>query len=130
MKCSICGKEYNGFGNNSAPLQRGYCCDECNHDIVVPLRIYLSGIVPNQLLTLTENGEIKFSEPMEEAKLERLQKEVDGYIEIYPKRNDKFLFIVDEEGLLKHKFINELAMELFGIKAVGNVVVCPKNLMK
>lgn len=29
-KCSICGKEYEGYGNNALPLAEGLCCDECN----------------------------------------------------------------------------------------------------
>lgn len=39
--CSICGKEYVGYGNNAQPVNDGRCCDECNLKIVVPYRIYL-----------------------------------------------------------------------------------------
>lgn len=37
--CPICGKEYEGFGNNAYPVYEGRCCDECNNNIVVPMRI-------------------------------------------------------------------------------------------
>lgn len=37
--CSICGKEYEGWGNNARPVNDGECCDECNALIVVPRRI-------------------------------------------------------------------------------------------
>lgn len=129
MKCSICGKEYEGYGNNPAPLKRGNCCDECNYKIVLPLRLYFNEMNSKQLLTLTPEGTMKISEKMDKAPLKLLQKEVGGYIEIYPKEHPHFLFLVDEEGLLKRREVNKLGYEILGIKAVGNIVVCPKNLM-
>lgn len=41
FKCSLCGKECEGFGNNPEPLKRfrERCCDECNSNKVVPERI-------------------------------------------------------------------------------------------
>lgn len=38
-KCSICGKQYEGFGNNAQPVNNGRCCDECNREVVIPMRI-------------------------------------------------------------------------------------------
>lgn len=38
--CCICKKEYTGYGDNSAPFSGDRCCDECNQNYVVPLRIY------------------------------------------------------------------------------------------
>jgi hypothetical protein len=40
--CSICGKDYVGFGNNAAPLNDGRCCDDCNARFVVPLRLKMA----------------------------------------------------------------------------------------
>lgn len=37
-KCCICGKEFDGFGNNAEPLAHGLCCDECNNTKVLPAR--------------------------------------------------------------------------------------------
>lgn len=37
--CSICGKEFTGYGNNAEPINNGICCDECNVDIVIQRRI-------------------------------------------------------------------------------------------
>jgi DNA-directed RNA polymerase subunit RPC12/RpoP len=34
-QCSICGHEYDGCGNNAAPINRGRCCDQCNARIVI-----------------------------------------------------------------------------------------------
>lgn len=39
MKCCICGKEIEGYGNNAQPVADGQCCDECNMDKVIPARI-------------------------------------------------------------------------------------------
>lgn len=32
--CSICFQEYEGFGNNAEPINKGRCCDECNNSVV------------------------------------------------------------------------------------------------
>lgn len=37
--CSICGKEFEGFGNNAWPVNDGTCCDERNATKVIPTRI-------------------------------------------------------------------------------------------
>lgn len=37
--CSICGKKYEGMGNNAQPFKNGRCCSECNRIVVVPFRI-------------------------------------------------------------------------------------------
>lgn len=130
MKCSICGKDIKGYGNNPAPLKRDACCDECNAKVIIPLRMYLNEMNTKQLMTLTTDGCIKISEKMKEAPLERLQELVGGYITIYPKQHPHFLFLVDEEGLLKKREFNKLAYEILGIEVVGNVVICPRNLFK
>jgi len=39
MKCSICGKEFEGWGNNAWPVNDGTCCDECNANVVIPMRL-------------------------------------------------------------------------------------------
>lgn len=40
--CSICGKQYKGYGNNARPVNDGRCCDTCNYKIVIPKRIEVS----------------------------------------------------------------------------------------
>lgn len=40
--CCICGKEYEGHGNNPQPVvmdDDARCCDECNMNVVLPARI-------------------------------------------------------------------------------------------
>ena len=36
--CSICGQNYEGFGNNAWPINEGRCCDACNM-LVIERRI-------------------------------------------------------------------------------------------
>ena len=38
-KCVICGKEFEGYGNNAEPVAEGLCCNECNMEMVVPARL-------------------------------------------------------------------------------------------
>jgi len=40
-KCSICGDLYEHFGNNPEPVKKvdERCCDACNWEIVVPIRM-------------------------------------------------------------------------------------------
>lgn len=38
-KCSICGKEFIGYGNNARPINDGVCCDDCNMSEVIPARL-------------------------------------------------------------------------------------------
>lgn len=38
--CCICGKEFEGYGNNPSPIMdNGRCCDECDRTVVKPARI-------------------------------------------------------------------------------------------
>jgi hypothetical protein len=37
--CSICGRPYQGYGNNPAPLPGERCCDICNWLVVIPARL-------------------------------------------------------------------------------------------
>ncbi len=39
IRCSICGKEFEGFGNNAEPVNDGLCCDKCNEEVVIPRRL-------------------------------------------------------------------------------------------
>lgn len=40
QRCCICGKEFEGFGNNPRPVKKsGVCCDECNFNYVIPARL-------------------------------------------------------------------------------------------
>ena len=43
-KCCICGRQFSGDGNNPAPVEHAnddVCCDACNTDVVIPLRLFL-----------------------------------------------------------------------------------------
>lgn len=128
--CSICGKEYEGFGNNSWPLKREQCCYMCNNNVLIPLRLYFAGTVKNQILCINEDGECVFMFVNKEDILDVLQELVKGYIEMYPKQDRHFHYVVNEEGLLKHMKYNALVKELLDIDVVGPLVVVPKHLFK
>lgn len=129
-KCSICGKEIKGWGNNPYPLDRGECCDECNNNVVIPLRLIFLPSNKNYTLTIYENGRLQVNKYVKEIPLKELQKMVDGYIELYPHKENGFYYLVDEDGISKERPFNYLAEELLNIEALGNVVVIPKNLLK
>lgn len=40
--CPICGKPYEGYGNNPEPLNiEGQVCNTCNMEVIIPIRILL-----------------------------------------------------------------------------------------
>lgn len=43
MKCSICGCDIQGYGNNSFPVRKdgNPCCNKCNVEKVIPARLKL-----------------------------------------------------------------------------------------
>lgn len=50
MVCCICGKEFEGFGNDPYPVkQTGRCCNDCNTMYVVEARL-------DKLLNGVEDG--------------------------------------------------------------------------
>ena len=49
--CPICGREFEGYGNNPSPLEyQEPVCDVCNIKVVLPVRLiihnYLSSLRP------------------------------------------------------------------------------------
>ncbi len=130
MKCSICGKEFEGYGNNPAPLKRGKCCDDCNLNVVLPLRMALSPTNKNRLVIIETDGTVRFSEENKITELKELQALVDGYIEVHPMSTEDFIYLVDEEGLIKGKEFNEAAYEILRIEVVGTVVIVPGDIFE
>ncbi len=52
--CCICGKEFEGYGNNASPvMDNGCCCDECNRNVVKPARIL------SEAHSIQENSRLK-----------------------------------------------------------------------
>lgn len=37
--CVICHKLIPGYGNRAEPVCEGYCCNQCNLNVVLPARI-------------------------------------------------------------------------------------------
>ena len=128
--CSLCGKKFKGWGNNSSPFQRGDCCDDCNNRLVLPLRMFLLGGT-NYFMTIRVDNSIFVDQPKGEVlSLEEIQAQVDGYFEIYPTENEKFFFLVNEEGLIRNMEPNFLAHEIFELYVRGNLMIVPKHLLE
>lgn len=70
--CSICGKEFDGFGNNAEPVNDGLCCDKCNNDIVIPRR--LADLDKKKLIDVKKNVE-SFLNDIYKIKFDMLLKE-------------------------------------------------------
>ena len=47
-KCPICHKRYEGPGHDALPVWPGRCCDRCNRDYVIPMRIKLMKQIEEQ----------------------------------------------------------------------------------
>jgi hypothetical protein len=46
--CPICGKKFNEYGNNCSPLYfEEKCCDRCNMDVIIPIRLFLEKHMDN-----------------------------------------------------------------------------------
>lgn len=44
LKCCICDKKFNGYGNNPSPIKhKGLCCNDCNYQVITE-RLKLVGI--------------------------------------------------------------------------------------
>jgi|TARA_B100000073_G_scaffold319365_1_gene298218 hypothetical protein len=78
------------------------------------------------MLLSSENAEhltLYLDKKDEKPTLEKCQEFVGGYIEIIPSKDGKKQIIVDEEGMLKGKPVNEDATEEFGMLLVGDIMV-------
>ena len=40
-KCPICRRRYEGPGHDALPVWPGRCCDRCNREFVIPMRLHL-----------------------------------------------------------------------------------------
>lgn len=80
MKCCICGKEISlgtqdRYGNNAEPVRPfpNSCCDECNYNIVVPLRQSLEPMSKPERADITAKWEtMSYAQLLEE--VHRLEK--------------------------------------------------------
>lgn len=128
MKCCICGKEIEGYGNNPEPIKsKGVCCDSCNEKFVIPSRLFALG---RAAVLLTEN-EMQYITPKNGTfTLEELQEMVGGFIEFAPSTNEDLRVIVNEEGLIKKLYKNKIATQFLRKTYYGNVVICPKELLE
>lgn len=61
---------------------------------------------------------------VEELSLDRVKEIVGGWVEpVYPRRSKEYMFLCDEEGLLKGKPVNVVGCELYGTAYNGHPIV-------
>lgn len=131
MTCSLCNKEILGDSHNAHPIGNEECCSECNSSSVIPLRLFLSGIYQNKALVLNTDNSISFIKPKDKVfELNEIQEQVKGFIEVYPMRIHGHIVLVNEEGLIHNMEFNNLASRIFGMKAVGTVMICPEAIFE
>jgi hypothetical protein len=120
-----------GDSHSAHPIGNEECCSECNSIRVIPLRLFLSGIYQNKALVLKTDNSIDYIKPKGTIfELVELQEQVEGYIEVYPFRIPGHIVLVNEEGLIHNMEFNTLANRVFGIQAVGPVMICPEAIFE
>jgi hypothetical protein len=98
---------------------------------VIPFRVYGLGTNLKEALVLDPSYKMRIIKPTAtKFSLEELQHHVKGYIQYYPSHNKTYNIIVNEEGLLLRLSKNELSKRIFGIHAVGNLLIVPKKLLE
>ena len=102
--CVICGKEYDGYGNNAQPVKDGKCCDKCNLEVVIPARIKKMGI-KEEVEDLDTTTELEIMEP-----------ETLDDLELEKEESNKEDCCVDDSKLIEllHKFLEKEGLELDG----------------
>lgn len=131
MKCCICGKEIDGYGNSVSPLNGSKCCDDCNLRVVVPLRIFLRSLDTQEYALLVKEKEVQLVKPDDKHfTLKELQTAVHGYIEVVPSIFTNYLDVVNEEGKLKGLYFNKIIYLLLDREYVGNVLICPTRIFE
>ena len=102
--CVICGKEYDGYGNNAQPVKDGKCCDKCNQEVVIPARIKKMGLKEEaEDLDIDKKVEIMEPETLDDLELEK-------------EESNKEDCCVDDSKLIEllHKFLEKEGLELDG----------------
>lgn len=139
-KCCICGNPIKGWGNNPDPFPGDKCCDKCNNELIVPVRIFLQGLYKGYLALQPKIDSVGIEmKTTRKVPLYQLQTLVDGPITFMTESNSpngneyfkylssKFSFVVNEEGLLHNLPYNQLAKDMFNLDVVGTLVIVSKE---
>ena len=129
-KCCICGEEFEGYGNNPAPVAGKVCCDKCNNNVIVPYRVFLTNLDKGNCGLLVKKDGLELITPKKgKFTLKELQNFVGGYIEEEAQVLKGFITFADEGGKLKNKEFNELGYRLFETDLVGDFIIVPRKLV-
>ncbi len=131
MKCCICKEEKEGWGNNPFPIAGKECCDDCNRDVVIPLRMFFNTLDKKNCALLIKEKSLEIVKPKNKYfTLQELQECVNGHIEITSSQLPGYLVVCNEDGHLKELYWNDLAHLLFEHELVGNVLICPVRIFE
>lgn len=129
--CSICKKRFTEYGNNPKPFNGNSCCDQCNNQVVLPMRIFENQDETKYAMLFKEDGTLRRINPKDEYfTLKELQSLVEGLIELYPNRYNNHLIVCNEEGLILGLPINNLFKQYTGITLVGDILLCPEAIFE
>ncbi len=96
IRCSICGKEFEGFGNSAEPVNDGLCCDKCNEEVVIPRRL-ADGLCCDKKQPVDVKFKVKaFLDEFYKIKYDMLLKEKLEEVDGGNDRPDKFAEFIDE----------------------------------
>ena len=108
-KCCLCGRMFDGWGNNPAPLRdKGVCCDDCNGGVILARMAAREALAKQTtyIVKVAALGSVLSIEEFDgDNSLKQLQRCVGGLIErapaVLPDGLADIDCYVDEEGLLK-----------------------------
>lgn len=98
--CSICKKRFTEYGNNPKPFKRNSCCDQCNNQVVLPMRIFENQDEIRYAMLFKADGTLRRVNPKDEYfTLKELQSLVRGLIELYSNQHNDHLIVCNEKDL-------------------------------
>lgn len=81
--CFICKKRFTEYGNNPKPFKGNSCCDQCNNQVVLPMRIFENQDETKYAMLFKADGTLRRINPKDEYfTLKELQSLVDELIQV------------------------------------------------
>lgn len=130
-RCDICHKRFSEYPNNPSPFSGRLCCDKCNFEIVIPMRIYESLENPQTAMLFKTDGTLKQVKPKDRHfTIKELKTLVRGKFSIYPHEINNHLIICNEKVIQTRLGENHLFNQYARLTLVSDVLLCPKTRYK
>lgn len=128
-RCDICHKKFSEYPNNPSPFSGRLCCDKCNNELVIPIRIYESLENPRTAMVFKTNGTLKQVKPKDgHFTTKELKTLVRGKFAVYPHEINNHLIICNERVIQTRLGENLLFHQYARLTLVSDIVLCPKSL--